>query len=733
MRYTIGLLFLAIIFSKLSSNRTRCEQETVRVVRSREYVRIKLKNGQQLIGNRKVVSIQKKFSIQEKIVYEFLGIPFAQAPLDEKRFEFPHKLTYLLPQNIYNATYSRPSCWQEYDATFPGFRGSEMWNPPSGVSEDCLYFNIWIPVTKEQDSFVYTNNQRYYSNLFRSSKEKPTLFWIYGGSFNTGSSNLKITDGTILSSFEDAIIITSNYRVGPFGFLFLNSSSAPGNAGLADQVMALEWYKKNYMDYFGGSKDQICLFGESAGSISINLLLLSNKAHIFNRGILQSLSSYLDIGFRKPHDALKISLDLAKKVGCLDMNENFRPQEQALNQNNQENSASQADLTRLQNEIHKCLLRQNSSILSQLQFEIEYVNDHLKMQFLPTMDFHGLIADDPLDFRFEKLKEKIKHEILIGINNDESTFFSFYYYYGNYFELDKFLKPTLSYDNEFIFDRVLESLRTKKVPHFKISSVDFQEKPIVQLNYSRKQNKLVNEHFYTKYAKCVYNLYTKEYNNFKDWDGTEFNFDLDASGTNSPLVAWKKLSKIISDVIYVCPTIKLANRYNVDDSNNTYFYRFSKRNQKNPWPKWMGVIHGYEIEYIFGMPWIDKENFENDDRELSRLMMSYWVNFARTGKLSSPYDPLLKREFFVELGQMNRNLTEKEELEIFNSAYPMCDYLNNYVKPDQEYAGQFEQCLNYQNDKRLSISSAISNYDFCFFNYFFKFKLAIILFVYFFK
>lgn len=731
MRHTITLLFLAIILSKLGSNRTRCEQETVKVDRSKEPVRIKLKNGQQLIGNRKVVRIEKKFSIKESIVYEFLGIPFAQAPLNEKRFEFPHRLPYLLPQNIYNATYSRPSCWQEYDATFPGFRGSEMWNPPSGVSEDCLYFNIWIPVTKEQDSLLYGNSHQlsYYPNAFKSSSLKPTLFWIYGGSFNSGSSNLRITDGTILSSFETSIIITSNYRVGPFGFLFLNSSSAPGNAGLADQVLTLEWYKENYLDYFGGSRDQVCLFGESAGSISINLLLLSNKAHIFNRGILQSLSSYLDIGFRKPHDALKISLDLAEKVGCLKMNENFRSSEPALNLNESDGSASQADLIRLQNELHLCFLKQNSSVLSQLQFEIENVNDHLKMQFLPTMDFHGLIADDPLDFRFEQLKTKIQHEILIGINFDESTYFSFYYYYGNYFELDKFLKPNNKYDNEFIFDRLVESLRTKKVLDFKISSIKFDEKPSIQITYSKKQNKLVNEHFFKKYAKCIYDLYTNEYNHYKDWDGSELNFDLDTSGTNSPFLAWKKLSKILNDVIYVCPTVKLANRYNVDRSNKTYLYRFSKRSRKNPWPEWLGVMHGYEIEYIFGMPWLDRSTFANDDRELSRLMMSYWANFAKTGKLTSPYDHLEKRDFFVELGPLNQNLTEQEELEMFNSAYPMCDYLNNYVKPEQEYAGQFEQCLNYQDDKTISLNMARSNFEICLF----KYILTIILNVYLFS
>ena len=105
---------------------------------------------------------------------------------------------------------------KEYDQTFPNFPGSEMWNPPHGVSEDCLYFNIWVPVTHEQDDILY--NLETLKNLntewsinhivdgfrIQSRALKASLFWIYGGSYSSGSANLNITDGTLLAARESA-------------------------------------------------------------------------------------------------------------------------------------------------------------------------------------------------------------------------------------------------------------------------------------------------------------------------------------------------------------------------------------------------------------------------------------------------------------------------------------------------------------------------------------------------
>jgi carboxylesterase type B len=572
---------------------------------------------------------------------------------------------------------------QEYDTTFSGFSGSEMWNPPHGVNEDCLYMNMWIPVTQEQDDVLYrqevlnkledTNKINFIKTAFKSTSSssnsnnmKPSLFWVYGGSFNSGSSNLRINEGTIISALENVIILTSNYRTGPFGFLYLNSTRAPGNMGVADQIMAIEWYKENYLTYFGGSYNDMCLFGESAGAMSLHLLLLSNKNHIFNRAIFQSSSSYLDTSYRSKYDAYKLSLSFAEKVGCIktsssasapnsnnstNFSQLFKQSSNALkikfNKNyfNKYNHYSDYYFNELNDDdIVNCLMKLNSSYLSLKQFDLDYVNEYLKMQFLPIADynFNNLKIDDPFDefiFNINNNFKKYTHDILVGINQNEGTYFTFYLYNNKYFDLNGFYKyysqqqqqpsgnnnnnnnnsDTILYNNDFVAQRLHESLRTKQ-PYDASNTND--------------NNKAINDYFYDKYVKCISKLYTKKFIN--DYYNETNDYDLDSNNNkkqNSAQLAWQKFNKIIGDFIFSCPSIKLANKYSEINPNKTFFYKFNKRSFANPWPKWTGVMHGYEIEYIFGMPFLNYDKFGNDDRLVSKRMMNYWANFAKFGKL----------------------------------------------------------------------------------------------------
>ena len=123
----------------------------------------------------------------------------------------------------------------------------------------------------------------------------------------------------------------------------------------------------------------------------------------------------------------------------------------------------------------------------------------------------------------------------------------------------------------------------------------------------------------------------------------DFNLDKNYDNNNSSSskknnlelsnLAWYKFNKIIGDIIFSCPSIKLANKYSELRAHKTYFYKFNKRSFANPWPKWLGVMHGYEIEYVFGIPFIHNTNFDDNDRIISMKMMNYWANFAKTGKL----------------------------------------------------------------------------------------------------
>ena len=142
------------------------------------------------------------------------------------------------------------------------------------TSEDCLYLNIWSPARTVKDDL-------------------PVMVWIHGGSFITGSGSLKMYDGMSLAK-QNVIVVTINYRLGPFGFLshpLLSKESkqgVSGNYGLLDQIAALNWVKKN-IKAFGGKPDRITVFGESAGAMSVCDLMVSPLAHgLFQRAIAES-------------------------------------------------------------------------------------------------------------------------------------------------------------------------------------------------------------------------------------------------------------------------------------------------------------------------------------------------------------------------------------------------------------------------------------------------------------
>ena len=148
--------------------------------------------------------------INNKTINVFKGIRFGKPPIGELRFKRPQKAENWT--DIYDATTEKFSCWQ---VLIPGLILNK--------SEDCLFLNVWSP-----------NN---------SSQSKPVMVWFYGGRLQVGSIWQNSFDSIQLSTF-DVVVVTVNYRVGPMGFLYGGSEEAPGNVGLYDQLLGLEWVKK---------------------------------------------------------------------------------------------------------------------------------------------------------------------------------------------------------------------------------------------------------------------------------------------------------------------------------------------------------------------------------------------------------------------------------------------------------------------------------------------------------
>ncbi|MDM0021897.1 carboxylesterase family protein [Variovorax sp. J22R187] len=195
-------------------------------------------------------------------VRAFLGIPYASPPTGDARWRPPIPLAAWAGRR--DATAFGPDCPQN----------SQTLTRAPRQSEDCLYLNVWSPVDASPGTL-------------------PVMIWLHGGSFVGGSGSDERIDGQTLSA-RGVVLVTVNYRVGLFGFLAHPGLSAEspegvsGNYGLLDQICALKWVRDN-IQAFGGDPSRTSVFGVSAGSASISLLLASPLSRgLFQKAILQS-------------------------------------------------------------------------------------------------------------------------------------------------------------------------------------------------------------------------------------------------------------------------------------------------------------------------------------------------------------------------------------------------------------------------------------------------------------
>ncbi|MFI5561645.1 carboxylesterase family protein [Amycolatopsis japonica] len=141
---------------------------------------------------------------------------------------------------------------------------------------------------------------------------RPVLVWLHGGGFSSGGGLLDWYDGGALAAEGDLVVVGVNYRLGALGYLYLDGVS-PGNLGLADQLEALRWVKANIAAY-GGDPDNVTVAGQSAGGISIRLLMdLPEARGLFRRAILQSAP--LGLATRSPGQADKLGQVFADALG----------------------------------------------------------------------------------------------------------------------------------------------------------------------------------------------------------------------------------------------------------------------------------------------------------------------------------------------------------------------------------------------------------------------------------
>lgn len=166
------------------------------------------------------------------------------------------------------------------------------------MSEDCLFLNVYQPRTPK--------------------KNRTVMVWIHGGAFISGTIFADYYEATYLAALGDVVVVTINYRLGPFGFLYSDNPAdqAPGNQGLHDQILALKWVRDN-IGSFGGDPNRVTIFGESAGSMSVGSLYLSPLTKgLFKRAIMQSGSPNSYLGSTSAQEGLRRTKALVENLNC---------------------------------------------------------------------------------------------------------------------------------------------------------------------------------------------------------------------------------------------------------------------------------------------------------------------------------------------------------------------------------------------------------------------------------
>ncbi len=299
----------------------------------------------------------------------WLGIPFAAPPLRSLRFHSPEPVTPW--SQTFLATENPPACMQaDGEAFVYGKR-----------SEDCLFLNIFAPLSASVNSSL------------------PVMFWIYGGSFLAGGIAFEEYNGARDAITSDVIVVTANYRLGPFGFLaadqLRDSRGSVGNYGIEDQRAAMRWVQEN-IAFFGGDSSRMMIFGESAGAASVGVHLASPpSAGLFSSVGMESGSGLAHWSAASMDDATIVFQHTVAACNCSEASD-----------------------------VVDCLRKVDAFVLAEVTMACGLCSGPFKrgsaLHFAPTIDGFNLPAA-PWDLAKQGRIAAVPQ--LVGTNHDEATFF----------------------------------------------------------------------------------------------------------------------------------------------------------------------------------------------------------------------------------------------------------------------------------------------------------------------
>ncbi|XP_073461779.1 uncharacterized protein [Aquarana catesbeiana] len=481
-------------------------------------------DGRPLVGTRygKLRGKTVKVKDTDREVHAFYGVPFAEPPVGPLRFAAsgPPKAW----NGVREATKQPPMCLQSTDIVKSMLETFRAKISPPATSEDCLYLNIFTPADRRQDAKL------------------PVMVFIHGGAFVIGGSFM--FEGVALSAHENVIVVSIQYRLGIPGFFSSGDSQAPGNYGFLDQVEALRWVKENIAD-FGGDRDSVTIFGESAGGMSVSALVLSPLAKgLFHRAIAESGAALVPGMFTKSAEqTIFVRNIIANISGC--------------------DGVSMVD----------CL-----KALS----EEEILSISVAMHFItPPVTVDGVFLPKPAE---QILAEKENNPVafMTGVVEQECGW----------------VLPSAMMN----VSGLVEGLDRETVSSW------LQSHPIMGS------------------LGVAIPLLVEEY----------------IGGEADPVKVRNRFLDLCGDIIFVMPALKTA-KYHRDSGYPVYFYEFRRRPSlfKDTKPDFVKADHGDEIYFVIGGPFLSDDilfssQSEEDEKVLSKNVMKYWANFARTGDPNGP-------------------------------------------------------------------------------------------------
>ncbi|CAK9820725.1 Esterase FE4 [Anthophora plagiata] len=198
--------------------------------------------------------------LHNKPFYSFKGVPYAKPNVGPNKFRATEPADPW--EGVYDATKHREQC-PFFCMIKKGLIGDE----------DCLYLNVYTPTLDKE-------------------ARKAVMVWFHPGGFNSGMGDDLLFGPDFLIE-HDVVVVTFNFRLGAIGFLNTGDKSAPGNAGMKDQVMALKWVKDN-IHFFGGCPNRVTIFGDSSGAASVQYHMLSPMSEGLFSGVIEESGSILN-------------------------------------------------------------------------------------------------------------------------------------------------------------------------------------------------------------------------------------------------------------------------------------------------------------------------------------------------------------------------------------------------------------------------------------------------------